>query len=331
MSNDLLYHYEKELAFLKERADEFAKQHPVVAEGLRLEPNSIEDPLVKQLLSGVAFLNARVQQKISDGFPELTNAILETMYPHYLRPIPSMSIVQFTPASDLDKKIEITKDTLIKTSSSTGKDCRFNTSYDVDLLPLRITDAKLMPRPFVTPGSTRVQGATSVLKISFKTLSHDITVDSLDLTKIRVFLNGHSQHIYPLYDLIFTKCVKVVFDMDQGIIPYPKNSYVGYRLLTEYFTFQEKFQFIDITELENIQNKEYGDTLNIYLYLSDSDLELEQQISENNFVLGCTPTINIFKANAEPISLTHKEHRYPVVADSSRKLETEVYSISSVQ
>src|SRR5690554_3435036 len=63
MSNDLLYHYEKELAFLKERADEFAKQHPVVAEGLRLEPNSIEDPLVKQLLSGVAFLNARVQQK----------------------------------------------------------------------------------------------------------------------------------------------------------------------------------------------------------------------------------------------------------------------------
>src|SRR5690554_7293377 len=79
MSNDLLYHYEKELAFLKERADEFAKQHPVVAEGLRLEPNSIEDPLVKQLLSGVAFLNARVQQKISDGFPELTNAILETM------------------------------------------------------------------------------------------------------------------------------------------------------------------------------------------------------------------------------------------------------------
>src|SRR5690554_7710704 len=76
--------------------------------------------------------------------------------------------------------------------------------------------------------------------------------------------------------------------MDQGIIPYPKNSFVGYRLLTEYFTFQEKFQFIDITELENIQNKEYGDTLNIYLYLSDSDLELEQQISENNFVLGCT-------------------------------------------
>lgn len=353
MSDDLLYHYEKELAFLKERADEFAKQHPVVAEGLRLEPNSIEDPLVKQLLSGVAFLNARVQQKISDGFPELTDAILETMYPHYLRPIPSMSIVQFTPASDLDKKIEITKDTLIKTSSSTGKDCRFNTSYDVDLLPLRITDAKLMPRPFVAPGSTRVQGATSVLKISFKTLSHDITVDSLDLTKIRMFLNGHSQHIYPLYDLIFTKCVKVVlangdldphpifleanclqqvgFDMDQGIIPYPKNSFVGYRLLTEYFTFQEKFQFIDITELKNIQNKEYGDTLNIYLYLSDSDLELEQQISENNFLLGCTPTINIFKTNAEPISLTHKEHRYPVVADSSRKLETEVYSISSVQ
>lgn len=353
MSNDLLYHYEKELAFLKEKANEFAKQHPVVAEGLKIEPNSTEDPFVKQLLSGVAFLNAKVQQKIDDGFPELIQAIFETTYPHYLRPIPSMSIVQFQPAEDLDSKVNIPKDTLLKTTGELGKECRFSTSYDVDLLPLAIVEAKLLPRPFITPGSVSVQGAASVLKISFESLSEDISIHELDLSRLRLFLHGHNQYILPLYDLIFTKCLKVVlasdeqdshpiflepnclqqvgFDIDQGLLPYPRNSFIGYRLLTEYFTFPEKFQFVDITQIEGRIPGSYQKNLNIYFYLSESDLELEHNISKNNFMLGCSPAVNIYTTTAEPISLTHKEHRYPVIADHSKKYETEVYAIKNVQ
>ena len=353
MSNDLLYHYEKELAFLKEKANEFAKQHPVVAEGLKVEPNSTEDPFVKQLLSGVAFLNAKVQQKINDGFPELIQAIFETTYPHYLRPIPSMSIVQFQPAEDLDSNVNVSKNTLLKTIGEQGKECRFSTSYDVDLLPLTIVDAQLLPRPFITPGSMSVQGAASVLKLSFKSLSEDVAIHELDLSRLRLFLNGHNQHIFPLYDLIFTKCLKVVlvndeqdpypiflepsclkqvgFDIDQGMLPYPKNSFIGYRLLTEYFTFPEKFQFVDITQVGDRIGSNYQQSLNIYFYLSESDLELEHNISKNSFMLGCSPAINLYTTTAEPISLTHKEHRYSVVADHSRKYETEIYALNNVQ
>ena len=43
---------------------------------------------------------------------------------------------------------------------------------------------------------------------------------------------------------------QVGFDIDEGLLPYPDSSFMGYRLLTEFFSFQEKFQFIDFTQLD---------------------------------------------------------------------------------
>ncbi|MEC8103650.1 MAG: type VI secretion system baseplate subunit TssF, partial [Pseudomonadota bacterium] len=150
MSDRLLYHYEKELAFIKQSASDFARQHPSVAESLKLGNDSVDDPLVARLLSGFAFLNARIQQKLSDDFPELTDAMLETLYPHYLRPLPSMAITQFSPLDDLDGPVQIPAGTLLDTDSD-DEECRFTTSYPVEMLPIRVDSAQLMPRPFVAP------------------------------------------------------------------------------------------------------------------------------------------------------------------------------------
>ena len=168
MSDRLLYHYEKELAFIKQSASEFAKQHPSAAENLQLGSDSVDDPLVARLLSGFAFLNARIQQKLSDDFPELTDAMLETLYPHYLRPIPSMAITQFSPLEDLDAPVTIPAGTELVTDSTQNEECRFTTKYPVELLPIRLDSAQLMPKPFIAPGSFDIQGASAVLKLSFK-------------------------------------------------------------------------------------------------------------------------------------------------------------------
>ena len=74
---------------------EFADKYPKVASRLVLEPDKCEDPHVERLLEAFAFLAARVHLKIDDEFPEITEALLSILYPHYIRPIPSMSIVQF--------------------------------------------------------------------------------------------------------------------------------------------------------------------------------------------------------------------------------------------
>ena len=92
---NLLHYYERELSYLRRSGAEFAEKYPKVAGRLVMEPDKCEDPHVERLLEGFAFLAARVHLKMDDQFPEITTALLNTLYPHYLRPIPSMSVVEF--------------------------------------------------------------------------------------------------------------------------------------------------------------------------------------------------------------------------------------------
>ncbi len=352
MSDKLLAHYEKELAFIHQSAGEFAKQHPAAAGRLQLSANTVDDPLVARLLSGFAYMNSRIQQKLTDDFPELTDAMLDTLYPHYLRPIPSLSVLQFEPDPQLDTITRIEKGTLLETDSFQGQTCRFTSSYPADICPFTIDSASLIPRPFIAPGSNDIAGAGSVLKLSLSTLSEDLNFSDLSLEKLRLFLRGQPQHIYPLYELLLTKTLKVVvahsetdphprfleadiikqvgFEADEDLLPYPDTSFTGYRLLTEFFAFPEKFQFLDIVDLQDAITEEYGNTLNLYFYLQEGDPELEHQISAKMFALGCTPAINLFEQTADPIPLNHTEYQYHVVPDARRTEALEIYNIESV-
>ena len=95
MRDDLLLYYERELTFLRQMGAEFAAKYPKIASRLVIEPDKCEDPHVERMLEAFAFLAARVHLKIDDEFPEITEALLSILYPHYLRPIPSMSIAEF--------------------------------------------------------------------------------------------------------------------------------------------------------------------------------------------------------------------------------------------
>ena len=86
MSDALLPYYERELDAIKRLAAEFADTHPKIAGRLRLSADAVDDPHVARLLEGVAFLAARVHHRLDDEFPELTDALLGLLYPHYLAP-----------------------------------------------------------------------------------------------------------------------------------------------------------------------------------------------------------------------------------------------------
>ena len=74
---------------------EFADKYPKVASRLVLSANTCEDPHVERLLEAFAFLSARVHLKLDDDFPEITESLLNVLYPHYLRPMPSMTVAEF--------------------------------------------------------------------------------------------------------------------------------------------------------------------------------------------------------------------------------------------
>ena len=171
MADELLPYYEKELAFIRQLGSEFAEEHPKIAGRLGINSETIEDPHVSRLIESFAYLNARIQYKLDDDFPELSDALLSVIFPHYQNPIPSMSIVHFDADEEqLDAKFAIPKDTLVESEQFQGESCKFSTVYDTELLPITITSANLIGRPFNTPGSSQVKGAGGVLKISLSTL-----------------------------------------------------------------------------------------------------------------------------------------------------------------
>jgi type VI secretion system protein ImpG len=128
---------------------------------------------------------------------------------------------------------------------------------------------------------------------------------------------------------------KVVgFDDAEALIDFDARSHPAYRLLTEYFAFPEKFNFVDLP-LPAAALRSGGRSLTLHFALhsvrGDGDearlLELTQA---RQLLLGCAPVINLFKTRADPIRVTHAEATYPVLPDGRRAFGHEVYAVDRV-
>ena len=146
MRDELLGHYESELVFLRRMGAEFAKKYPKVAARLLLDEEKIEDPHVERMIEAFAFLSGRVNLKLADELPEITESFFNVIYPHFLNPIPSMAISQFVFGSPKDQMTavqKIDKGARLYSRPIDGSPCRFRTAYDVQLVPVEILSAAL--------------------------------------------------------------------------------------------------------------------------------------------------------------------------------------------
>src|SRR6058998_1181696 len=124
---------------------EFADKYPKIAQRLVLEPDKCEDPHVERLLEAFAFLAARVHLKIDDEFPEITEALLSILYPHFIRPIPSTSIVQFHLDPEQGKMttgLKVSRESVLYSKPINGVPCKFRSCYETTLWPLNVVEAE---------------------------------------------------------------------------------------------------------------------------------------------------------------------------------------------
>ncbi len=357
--DDLYPYYDKELRFFRQMSGEFAERFPKVAGRLKLDREPYDDPHVERLIEASALLAARVQKKIDDEFPEITESLLGLLYPHYLRPIPSLSIVQFAPDVGQSKVAGATKidaGVVVHSRPAASDVCTFRSCYPVTLWPLQVTGAGMM-----SPGNAGVKLAsnvTSVVRLEIGTLG-GIPLSTLPLRSLRFYLHGDATTSHGLYELLLLNTVQIVvrsvprqgvvqrFDLesgdltpvglgvDEGVLPYSDRSFLGYRLLQEYFHFPEKFLFVDLAGLAPVSRPEFENAFEILFCLDTARSQetanrVEQGLTQQSFQLGCTPIVNLFERVAEPVRLTHAVTEYRVVPDQHRQLTTEVYSIDKV-
>ena len=359
MIDELLPYYERELKFIRQMAGEFAEKYPKVAGRLLLQPETCEDPHVERLIEAFALLAGRVHRKLDDEFPEITEALLDVLYPHYLRPVPPQAIVQFQldPSQSAPASTKLKSGIPVHSKPENGNVCSFRTCYPVTLWPLRITDASVSPvNRFVMPGMPA--DAAAVIRIGVECLG-GLRMEQLPLDSLRFYLNGESAAVHTLYEFLFLNTLRIAvrtlparegnaqailppgslqpvgFTTAEGVLPYSDRSFLGYRLLQEYFTFPEKFFFVDLKGLDRMARSGFGTAFEILIYLKQPDqphrlIALEQSVGADTFQLGCTPMVNLFERIAEPIRVTQTKTEYHIVPDQHRQWATEVYSVDRV-
>ncbi len=366
MRDELLGYYERELAFVRQMGAEFAEKYPKIASRLLLEPDKCEDPHVERLIEAFAFLTGRIRLKLDDEIPEITESFLNVLYPHYLAPIPSMSIAKFAldpEQGKLTTSYKIDKGTMLYSRPIQGSPCRFSTCYPVTLWPLEVLSATLSSD---SPLDSQGRWSQAFIKITMRCLNNAQLSelkqgegkDAKLIDRLRFYINGENQLVYPLYELIFNNAVKlelkpiqgkkvlgartpstislpltnlqsVGFAQDEGLLPYTARSFIGYRLLTEYFAFPEKYLFFDLLGLDVAATAGFGEQFEIIIHLKDV-LPPRNIVDASTFQLGCSPIINLFSKLAEPIQLTHEQYEYHIIPDIHRQMATEIYSVDEV-
>ncbi len=361
MRDDLKLYYERELDYLRQLGAEFAGKYPKIAQRLVLETDKESpDPHVERLLEGFAFLAARVHLKIDDEFPEITEALLSILYPHYIRPMPSMTIVEMhldAEEGGVAAPQQVPRGAGLNSRPVGGVPCQFRTCYETTVWPLEVKAGEWTSPDRLSPPVKSLEAAAAV-RIEIQA-PQDVQMAKLGLETLRLHVAGNASIAHALYELLCANTVQILvrdpspgsrvrplalrpenlrplgFEEAEAMLPYPRRSFPGYRVLQEYFTFPEKFFFFDLEGLEEAWTQGFKNRFELVFLLSpfeggDRRQLLEQGVNAKTFRLNSTPVVNLFALTAEPILLTQRRYEYPLIPDVRRPFATEVFSVEEV-
>jgi type VI secretion system protein ImpG len=231
-SDELLEYYRREREFLLNMGQDYKRRYPKIASRLMLEPDKSGDPHVERLIEAVAFMAGRIQLKLNDEFPELTESLLNVLYPHYLAPVPSLAIARFAfdpQQGKLTSGYHVPKGTTLFSQRVAGSQCRFRTCYPVTVWPVEVASAELGSDENA-PEDAQGYWASAELRIGLRCLnkaklsdlasaeSPRVGVDPKGgagpLRTLRFWLNGELAH--PVYEMLFNNVDEVSLCGDAG-------------------------------------------------------------------------------------------------------------------
>jgi type VI secretion system protein ImpG len=351
MIEDLIRYYQRELAFLRDASGAFSAAHPKIAGRLGMTRETIEDPHVERLIEGVALINARLRHKLDDEFPELSDTLLEMLYPHLIQPLPSFFVARLQPSPHLDKAVVVPRGTLLLTEEVDGVQLKFQLAADTTLLPVRIASAMMAGPPLPAPDLFR--GRTDgVLHIEIATTSPETDFTKIGLDSLRLYLRADSRKAQILVEQLGVDLIGVGvacgaddphavplpptavriggFDSEQALLPQKNAASATYAVLQEYFAYPEKHLFVEISGLAARTLRGTGDRLDLFFYFDRISSDLERLVDADDFELFAAPAINLFAMAAEPILLDQTALENRIVPDARREDALEVHSLTEL-
>jgi type VI secretion system protein ImpG len=338
---------------------EFAREFPKIAGRLGMEGMEVADPYVERLIEGCAFLAARVQLKQDAEYPQLAQRLLDMICPNLAAPIPSMLVARLRPGDDpnLVNGFRVPRGSALhgpETALGPTR-CEFRTAQDVQLTPLRVasTEYFLNASDLQLSSLKLPERPRSGVRIRLE-LPAGMSFGRLRLETLRFFLGGLPDVAMRLHELLCGACVGVLagatgrggdatrqfvsasnvrpvgFEDDEAMLPVTLRGLAGTRLMQEYFAFPQRFLFIDVDGLAPAFAACAGNTCEIAILFGRHVPTLEGAVEPENFLLHCTPAINLFERRADRLHLDDGSHSYHVVPERTASADYEVFDIRQV-
>lgn len=339
--NLTLRYFDAEMRYLREAGKEFAEAFPDRAAQLNLDKPGAQDPYVERLFEGFAFLMGRLREKLDDDLPELTEGLVSLLWPHYLRTIPSLSVVELVPELAHMKRSETVGKGFEVLSQPIGPQrtrCCYTTTQDLTLQPLALESVRLAHEP----------DGRSLLRLRF-TCGALTDWSEIDLSRLPLYLNADAPlasalhqaltlNTQALYVRLAGKQERQVleghfaakgFADEDRLWPKGDSAFSGYQLLLEYFTFREKFMFVTLCGLEQLNLTAAIPWFELDVVLREA-WPHEFSVSSEHIRLHAVPVINLFPLEADPMTLAPLETDYLLRPMRLQDGHTEIYSVDQV-
>ncbi|WP_088281367.1 type VI secretion system baseplate subunit TssF [Ideonella sp. A 288] len=358
MDPRLLRLYNDELTHLREVGAEFAAEFPKIASRLGMEGLEVADPYVERLLEGFAFLAARVQLKIEAEQPRLIAHLLESIYPNFLAPTPSMMVLRMGADlgdPNLAKGHRVPRGSMVQARLPRGQNtlCEFRTSQDVTIWPIEITGIQYFSYAPDLP-MVRVpvaQGAKGGIRIRLRS-GGGLRFSQLGLDRLTLYIGAANDTANRLHELLLGAALGTWvlhgtagslaewrdadsvqacgFEDDQALLPETERAFSGHRLVQELAALPQRLLFFEITDLASRLSRVDSDTVELVVLFSRGEPSLESLVDDQSLSLHCTPAINLFRKRLDRVQLGQGNSDYHLVPDRTRPMDFEIHSIESV-
>ena len=362
MDQRLLRIYNDELAYLRDIGAEFAHEFPKVARRLSMDGVEVADPYVERLLEGFAFMAARIQLKLDAEYPQFVAHLLESIYPNFLAPVPSVMVARFGPDfanPGLARGVTVARGASLTSLTARGQNtrCEFRTAQDVRLWPLEVVHAQYFSHAADLPVSALpvARQAQSGLRIRLR-LHGGLALQQLPLDRLVCHISAAGDVAYRLHALIdadplgtlvwpsaskgldparqwrdaSTSLGTTGMEAQQALLPDSLRGFTAYRLLQEFAALPQRFLFFEIRQLAQRLSQMPNKEADLVILFSRSEPALESLVDASCIALYCTPAINLFPKRLDRIQVEASEHEFHAVPDRSRPMDFEVHSIESL-
>lgn len=341
MDNLTLRYFDAEMRYLREAGKEFAEAFPDRAAQLNLDKPGAHDPYVERLFEGFAFLMGRLREKLDDDLPELTEGLVSLLWPHYLRTIPSLSVIELVPELKQMKRSEPIGRGFEVLSQPIGPQrtrCRYTTTQDLMLQPLALESVRL----------AHEADGRSVLRLRFA-CGNLTDWSEIDLSRLPLYLNADAPMASALHQALTLNTQALYarlpgqtdrlaldghfapkgFADEDRLWPKGDSAFSGYQLLLEYFTFREKFMFVTLCGLEHLSITPGTPWFELEVVLREPWPQAFN-LSAEHLRLHAVPVINLFPLEADPLTLAPLQTDYLLRSMRLQDGHTEIYSVDQV-